>query len=746
MLLLTIIAAYFGSAAIAFTIGRERPLIATRCSQIIGLIIFLLSLGLPMFIQQGTTFNATLITLEPFTLDLNLTFDNLTWVMLGLVSFLSLNIHSYASRYLLSDQNQGRFIGQLSLLSAAVTLLCVSGDLLTAFIAWQFIGMSLYLLLNHYHYDAKANQAAKKKFMINRVGDVSFLIAVILAEYFYHSSDFAVLAQQSGNVISLIVLLVFIAMMTKSAQFPFHIWLPDTMETPTPVSAMMHAGVINAGGLLLARMSASYISIVWVMDLVFITGLVTAVCGQWFMQSQVDTKKRLAYSTMGQMGYMVMQCGLGCFASAVFHLIAHGLYKACLFLNAGTSLKTANRATAPTTKPGAKYFAAILSLLTIIITLLISENTALANQLSAVIWLFMGISLYSLLQQCYVDSIPQRIGLSLVVIGLFCAYLLALSFTITLFSDAIVERARFTLTPFVLIAAMAATLMIILASHFIKSQCSPRLSAVTYRHGYNKLDVEWYFRQILINPVRQLGDWLIRILEVLPRHSRTLLLIAYAIVSLFCIVYLSTENHLQKYTLISYGLLSVMIIVAIIANRRQTLESLLTSLALFTLTIVNVAFCYGSAGEVIGLFQLCSAVPVLIAMVLLLRARSNPQKARTSLVFNRLPWCHFYLSVILIVFIGLPGTSSFMTEILLMQMLIAKAPLAMILLPVTVLFISLAVLNCLQKTIFNPRALRQHAAKLSPSTHILVLTAITINLINGLAPTYALNTITQFVG
>ena len=204
-------------------------------------------------------------------------------------------------------------------------------------------------MLNHYHYDTNANKSAKKKFIINRIGDLSFLIGVTLCYVYFGSSDFNLINSSNDMSINiftypvslntLIVCLVFIAVMTKSAQFPFHIWLPDTMQAPTPVSAIMHAGVINSGGFLLARISEMVNLSDFASNFIFTVGMLTVVSAAFFLFSQSDVKKQLAYSTMGQMGFMIIQCSIGLYTAAVFHLIAHGFFKAFLFLNAGNNLK-----------------------------------------------------------------------------------------------------------------------------------------------------------------------------------------------------------------------------------------------------------------------------------------------------------------------------------------------------------------------------------------------------------------------
>ena len=257
----------------------------------------------------------------------------LSIVILILVSFISLIIFGYARRYMTADPKRRLFLARLCWVSTSVTLLILSSNLLTAFIAWQCIGLTLYWLLNHYAHRPRAREAALKKFLINRIGDICFLSAVILSYQYWGSSDYSVIihAQHSGWI----AVLLMIAIMTKSALFPFHVWLPDTLETPTPVSALMHAGVINAGGFLLLRLAPLFYQHAPVMLALLLIGLISAIFGSFCMLTCSHVKQKLAYSTMGQMGFMVFQFGLGVFSAPLLHMMTHGLLKAGLFLNNG---------------------------------------------------------------------------------------------------------------------------------------------------------------------------------------------------------------------------------------------------------------------------------------------------------------------------------------------------------------------------------------------------------------------------
>ncbi|MER3423431.1 MAG: NADH-quinone oxidoreductase subunit L, partial [Nitrospiraceae bacterium] len=190
------------------------------------------------------------------------------------------------------------------------------------------------------------------------LGDVAFLYGVLLTYHLYGTLDFDLLFTRAAeapemlalwpggleiSAITVITLVIFIGAMAKSAQFPLHAWLPDTMDTPTPVSALMHAGIVNAGGFLLNRLAPLYGLSSTTLHIVFVIGGLTTLLGASMMLLQNDIKKTLGFSTMGQMGYMIMECGLGAFALAIFHLIAHGMFKATHFLNAGQVIHAARR-------------------------------------------------------------------------------------------------------------------------------------------------------------------------------------------------------------------------------------------------------------------------------------------------------------------------------------------------------------------------------------------------------------------
>jgi len=282
--------------------------------------------------------------------------DRLTAVMMVLITSVSTVIHIYSIRYLEGDPGYARFFALLSFITFVILALVSSPNLFMLFVCWQLLSWALYLILAFNFPNRPACQNAFKTFFVHRVGDVSFLLGIFLAYKYFGTLEFNELfkaAAEQTQMISLfsgmidisavtaIALFIFVGAIAKSSQFPLHVWLPDTMDSPTPVSALMHAGIINAGGFLLNRLAPFYALSPITLHIVFVIGLLTVLLGASMMLAQNDIKKTLGFSTMGQMGYMIMECGLGAFALAIFHLIAHGLFKASLFLGAGQGIHAA---------------------------------------------------------------------------------------------------------------------------------------------------------------------------------------------------------------------------------------------------------------------------------------------------------------------------------------------------------------------------------------------------------------------
>ena len=241
----------------------------------------------------------------------------------------------------------------MSLTLASVLVLVLSGSLTLILAAWVATSLCLHRLLLHHPERAGAVFAARKKFVVSRLGDLCLLAALGLTFRHYGTGDLETLfaAAAGGDTAPLpgIGLLLAACAALKSAQLPFHSWLPDTMETPTPVSAFMHAGIINAGGFLVVRLSPLFVHAPAALTLLAALGAATAAFGAVVMLAQPSVKRALAYSTIAQMGFMLLQCGLGAFGLALLHLVAHSLYKAHAFLHAGSTIGAVPRAAVPLT-------------------------------------------------------------------------------------------------------------------------------------------------------------------------------------------------------------------------------------------------------------------------------------------------------------------------------------------------------------------------------------------------------------
>ncbi len=268
-------------------------------------------------------------------------YDGVSGLMFLLVSFLGVVVCRFSIRYLDGDLEQGNYFRWLGFTLGAVSLLVLAGNLVLIFAAWVMTSFGLHHLLLHYKHRPWARRAAWTKFAISRVGDVFLLVALVLVyrEFgSYHLADIlaaAAAVTEPSWQLSLVGWSLMIGAVIKSAQFPVHFWLPETMEAPTPVSALMHAGIVNAGGYLLVRLSPLVVHAPSAMACLAIIGGFTAVFAGLVMMTQSNIKRALGFSTIAQMGFMMLQCGLGAFSAAMLHIIAHSLYKAHAFLRSG---------------------------------------------------------------------------------------------------------------------------------------------------------------------------------------------------------------------------------------------------------------------------------------------------------------------------------------------------------------------------------------------------------------------------
>ena len=297
-----------------------------------------------------------LINAGGLVIDVGLYIDQLTVVLLPLVTGVSLLVYVYSSRYMIGDERYRRFFAVMALFTFAMAMLVMSDNLLVTYMCWELMGICSYLLISHWAERRSAGRAATKAFLVNAVADVGLGFGVVLTFVTYGTLNIqeilAGAAAISGEHLNLlgfeierntvIVLCLLSGAMGKSAQVPMHVWLPYAMEAPTPVSALIHAAtMVNAGPFLLVRLSPLVMLAPAAMVVIAVIGAVTALYGALVSLTQSDIKKLLAYSTISQIGFMIFACGVGAFSAAVFHLLAHGFLKAFLFLSTGNALVAA---------------------------------------------------------------------------------------------------------------------------------------------------------------------------------------------------------------------------------------------------------------------------------------------------------------------------------------------------------------------------------------------------------------------
>ena len=278
-----------------------------------------------------------------FSAPLALYFDRLSLLMLLIVTGIGTVIHIFAGGYMHAEKHLHRFFAYLNLFIFMMLLLILSENMLVMFIGWEGVGLCSYLLIGYWFSDANNAKAGMKAFIVNRIGDVGFLLAIFLTFKLFATVSFVELKALLTNLETVppelywITLCLFIGACGKSAQLPLHVWLPDAMAGPTPVSALIHAAtMVTAGVFMMTRLHFMYELTPAVMHIVAIVGAITALFAATIAVTQRDIKKVLAYSTVSQLGYMVMACGVGAFGAGVFHLLTHACFKALLFLGAGS--------------------------------------------------------------------------------------------------------------------------------------------------------------------------------------------------------------------------------------------------------------------------------------------------------------------------------------------------------------------------------------------------------------------------
>lgn len=300
---------------------------------------------------------ATWISSDTLNVDWGFLFDTLTAIMCVVVTFISSLVHLYSTEYMSHDPHLSRFMSYLSLFTFFMMILITADNFIQMFVGWEGVGLCSFLLINFWFTRIQANKAAIKAMLLNRVGDFSLLMGIFLIFNYYRALDYATVASLTPflksytinflnldfNLLNIIGIFLFLGAVGKSAQVGLHTWLPDAMEGPTPVSALIHAAtMVTAGVFLVARSSFLYEYTTGVLEFITILGAITAFFASTTGLVQNDLKRVIAYSTCSQLGYMVFACGLSNYPVGIFHLSNHAFFKALLFLGAGSVIHAVN--------------------------------------------------------------------------------------------------------------------------------------------------------------------------------------------------------------------------------------------------------------------------------------------------------------------------------------------------------------------------------------------------------------------
>jgi NADH-quinone oxidoreductase subunit L len=309
---------------------------------------FLISVVL-FFVLRNSNQDAATITLFNWISvgNMNIPFafliDHLSLTMMLIITGVGSLIHVYSIGYMHGDDRVNSFFAQMNLFTFSMLLLVMGANYLILFIGWEGVGLCSYLLIGFWFKNPAYNYAARKAFVMNRIGDLGFILGIILLFFTFHSVSFseiftqATVLQVGAPVITAITLLLLVGAVGKSAQIPLFTWLPDAMAGPTPVSALIHAAtMVTAGIYVIARSSILYNLAPFTLNIIIVLGLGTAIFGAIIGLKQNDIKKVLAYSTVSQLGYMFLALGLGAYSTAIFHVTTHAFFKALLFLGAGS--------------------------------------------------------------------------------------------------------------------------------------------------------------------------------------------------------------------------------------------------------------------------------------------------------------------------------------------------------------------------------------------------------------------------
>ncbi len=331
-------------AIVAGLFGRAIGRAGAHWVTILGVLVsFLASCWVLADVLGGNTFNGPVYTwavLGDARLDIGFQIDPLSALMMVVVTFVSLMVHIYTIGYMADDPGYQRFFSYIALFTFSMLMLVMANNFLQLFFGWEAVGLVSYLLIGFWYTRESAVYAGLKAFLVNRVGDFGFVLGIALVLAYFGTLDYQQVfaaAPKAAAPLTLICILLFIGAMGKSAQFPLHVWLPDSMEGPTPISALIHAAtMVTAGIFMVARMSPLFELSETARSVVLIIGAITALFMALVALTQYDIKRVVAYSTLSQLGYMTASLGASAYSAAIFHLMTHAFFKALLFLAAGS--------------------------------------------------------------------------------------------------------------------------------------------------------------------------------------------------------------------------------------------------------------------------------------------------------------------------------------------------------------------------------------------------------------------------
>ncbi|EJL85236.1 proton-translocating NADH-quinone oxidoreductase, chain L [Herbaspirillum sp. CF444] len=343
------IAGLLGTKFFGNVVGRKVSHTATILGVLIALIISVQTL---LAVVDGATYNGTLytwMTVAGLKLEVGFLIDSLTAMMMCVVTFVSLMVHVYTIGYMKDDDGYNRFFSYISLFTFSMLMLVMSNNFLQLFFGWEAVGLVSYLLIGFWYTRPTAIKANMKAFLVNRVGDFGFILGIGLLLAYAGSMNYGEVFAKRGELAQLTLpgtdwmlltvacICLFVGAMGKSAQFPLHVWLPDSMEGPTPISALIHAAtMVTAGIFMVSRMSPLFELSDTALSVILVIGAITALFMGFLGTMQTDIKRVVAYSTLSQLGYMTVALGASAYSVAVFHLMTHAFFKALLFLGAGS--------------------------------------------------------------------------------------------------------------------------------------------------------------------------------------------------------------------------------------------------------------------------------------------------------------------------------------------------------------------------------------------------------------------------